>query len=211
MKVCGHTRVEDAIASRALGVDMIGVVGVRSSPRYVPPEAVARFRSAVGEVFYVVDYESVDSMLEVGRLAGAIQVHRHLSRWEMRRLGESGLRIIAVVPATAEGVEYVDLVRSHGLMPLIHSTRGRLEPRDLEPFGDISDSGIAGGIGPENAREFLAMKSLPLFIDVSRGVERPGAIGVKDVGRVAELLRIVKGGRGGVRHGEEVEEDGGIP
>ncbi|MGB9733897.1 MAG: hypothetical protein ACP5G6_05295 [Conexivisphaera sp.] len=197
LKVCGHVKVEDAIASRELGVDMIGVVGVRSSPRYVPPEDVSLFRSAVGDVFYVVDYESVDSMLEVGRLAGAIQVHRHLSRDEMRRLGESGLRIIAVVPATEEGVEYVDLVRAHGLIPLIHSTKGRLEPRDLEPFGDISDSGIAGGIGPENAGEFLAMRSRPLFIDVSRGAERPGAVGVKDARRIAEMLGILRTGLGG--------------
>ncbi len=195
LKVCGHTRVEDAVLSRRLGVDMIGVVGVRSSPRYVPPDEIARFRSAVGEVFYVVDYESVDSMLEVGRLAGALQVHRMMSTWEMRRLGGSGLRVLAYVPATEEGVGYAELVRAHGLTPLIHSTRGRLEPGDLEPFGDLSGSGIAGGIGPENARDFLGMRSRPLFIDVSRGAERPGEVGVKDPERIAALLRILGRGR----------------
>ncbi len=190
LKVCGHVRAEDAAESRRLGVDMIGVVGVRGSPRYVPPGELPRFRAAAGEFFYVVDYDSVDSILEVGRISGAVQVHRLMSEHEMRRLGGSGLRVLALVPASDEGAEYIWLVRRHGLTPLIHSVRGGLDPGDLARFGDISDSGISGGIGPDNLGSFLGTGAL--FVDVARGSE--SAPGVKDWGKVRALLGILKGG-----------------
>ncbi|MGC9177990.1 MAG: hypothetical protein ACP5G6_06200 [Conexivisphaera sp.] len=189
LKVCGHVRPEDAVASRAMGVDMIGVVGVRDSPRYVPPHELRRFREAVGEFFYVVDYDSVDSIIEVGRASGAVQVHRLMSDGEMRRLGESGLRVLALVPASAEGSEYIERVRRHGLTPLVHSVGPELDPEDLRYFDDLSDSGIAGGIGIGNAHRFLGVGAM--FIDVSRGSEE--APGVKSPWRIARLVELVRG------------------
>jgi phosphoribosylanthranilate isomerase len=192
LKVCGHVRAEDAAASRALGVDMIGVVGVRWSPRYVPPDKLPNFREIVGEFFYVVDYESVDSIINVGRISGAVQVHRHMSEHEMRRLEDSGLKVIARVPASAEGAEYIELVRRHNLTPLVHSTGDGLGTADLRFFDDLSDSGIAGGIGVENLRKFLGVGAR--FVDVSRGSE--DAPGVKSQWRIMRLLQLVKEGAG---------------
>src|SRR5688572_6633980 len=47
VKICGVTRVEDALAAADLGAHAIGLVFYRPSPRYVEPDAAARIVRAL--------------------------------------------------------------------------------------------------------------------------------------------------------------------
>ncbi|MDX8402632.1 MAG: hypothetical protein R8K47_08380, partial [Mariprofundaceae bacterium] len=80
IKVCGITRLEDAIAASHLGVDAVGFVFYDRSPRYIEPIKAGRiirelppFVSAVG-LFVNPDQEEIDRVLECCAL-GVIQLH----------------------------------------------------------------------------------------------------------------------------------------
>jgi len=80
IKVCGITRLEDALAASALGVDAIGFVFYKKSPRYIEPMKAAAiirelppFVSAVG-LFVNPEQAFIDEVLTCSPL-GVIQLH----------------------------------------------------------------------------------------------------------------------------------------
>lgn len=185
VKICGNTRPEDIMMEEALGVHMVGIVGVKGSPRYVDPSRAELLARHARRPVYVVDHE-VGRIVELSRRFWMVQVHRVMSRSELMELRAHGVRVIAYVPMSSEGLEYIALVREAGHMPLIHSANGRLDVRALRAFGDISDSGVAGGIDVNNAH--LLIGSGAMFMDVSRGSEV--APGVKDPAKVRFLVGV---------------------
>ncbi|MBL4760124.1 MAG: phosphoribosylanthranilate isomerase, partial [Mariprofundaceae bacterium] len=80
IKVCGITRLEDALAASALGVDAVGFVFYKKSPRYITPMKAAAiirelppFVSAVG-LFVTPEQSFIDEVLSLCPL-GVIQLH----------------------------------------------------------------------------------------------------------------------------------------
>ena len=184
LKVCGITRVEDAIMARSLGADMIGVIGIPGTPRAIGAEEFRMIRQRIGDgLVFVTD--SISQAESVAGMADIVQIHRIMNEQEMRRLKG---RVIAYVPANDFGRGYIEVVRKHGFTPLIHSVNGRLSSQDLIKFGDISDSGIAGGIGVDNVAEFIG--SGAMFIDISSGVEEtPGIKSPWKIRRIAGMIK----------------------
>ncbi len=80
IKICGITRVADALAAVQCGADAIGFIFVQSSPRYIPPEMAAEIvgalPAAVLPVGVFVD-ASRDSIVDAVNVAGirALQLH----------------------------------------------------------------------------------------------------------------------------------------
>ncbi len=184
LKVCGITRVEDAIMARSLGADMVGVIGIAGTPRAIRAEEMQMIRQCIKDgLVFVTD--SISHAESVAGRVDIVQVHRIMNEQEMRRLKGT---VIAYVPANDFGTGYIEVVRKHGFTPLIHSVNGRLSSQDLIKFGDISDSGIAGGIGVDNAAGFI--KSGAMFMDISSGVEdSPGVKSPWKIRRIAGMIK----------------------
>ncbi|MGC8661293.1 MAG: hypothetical protein ACP5TZ_02165 [Nitrososphaeria archaeon] len=184
LKICGITTVEDAITAKSLGADMIGVIGIRGTPRVIKAEELAKIRLYIMEgLVFVTD--SVDAAeLMLGNV-DLVQVHRVMGEEEIGKLHG---KVIAYVPANDFGTNYIKKVREHGFTPLIHAVNGRLRPEDLVKFGDISDSGIAGGISVDNVSQFMDIDAM--FLDISSGVEdSPGRKSPWKIRRIAGMVK----------------------
>ena len=80
IKVCGITRLEDALCAASAGVDALGFIFYRKSPRYIDPEEARQiieqlppFIDTVG-VFVDREREEVEEIIHYCRL-GYVQLH----------------------------------------------------------------------------------------------------------------------------------------
>jgi len=80
IKVCGITRLEDALCAASAGVDALGFIFYRKSPRYIDPEEARQiidqlppFIDTVG-VFVDQEREEVEEIIHYCRL-GYVQLH----------------------------------------------------------------------------------------------------------------------------------------
>lgn len=195
-KICGITRVEDALTAVEAGADALGFV-FAPSPRRLTPAAAAGivrelppFVTTVGLVVDedprpILDHclldvlqfhgsEPPESLATCGRRA--IKAFRIRSAADLDRLAEyncaSALLLDAFVPGIAGGT-------------------GKRFPWDLareaKRFGKPVI--VAGGLTPENVGECIRTTQ-PYGVDVSSGVE--AAPGIKDPKRLRAFLAAVR-------------------
>ncbi len=124
IKVCGITRLEDALCAASAGVDALGFIFYRKSPRYIAPEEARQiidqlppFIDTVG-VFVDQEREEVEEIIHYCRL-GYVQLHGQESPKYCERLLRSAspcevIKAFRVGPqTTAEEFEpYVPFVRA---------------------------------------------------------------------------------------------------
>lgn len=192
IKVCGLTRVDEAVACARLGVWGIGVVFAEGSPRRVDAAAAAAIcaalPAAVARVGVFVDPEPA-ATADLARRVGLthIQVHGRADipalRWA------TGLPVIAGVRVDGPGALAVaeaspaDLVLLDAAVAGVHGGTGTTFDWDLlESHRPVRPFGVAGGLSPANVAE-AAARLRPALVDVSSGVE--AAPGRKDPARVA--------------------------
>jgi phosphoribosylanthranilate isomerase len=195
VKVCGITRLEDALSAVAAGVDAVGFVLVPESPRFVAEaEAAAisrRLPPEIAKVGVVVDL----APREVRRLARrigltAIQAHGD----EPPDLcGEYGLPVVKAV-AAGDGFRWESLepYRSYPVLLDAASDRARGGTGRLANWEQARlarEQGftvlLAGGLGPGNLREAVQAVA-PVAVDLNSGVE--SAPGIKDADLVRSAL-----------------------
>jgi phosphoribosylanthranilate isomerase len=199
VKICGITRMEDALAAAAAGADAVGFVFHAPSPRAVTPEAAREmvlamppFVSRVG-LFVDAAPETVAAILDTVPL-DLLQFHGDECPADCDALGRPYLKAVPMAPGT-DPVAYMDayphaagfLLDSHG--------NGRTGgtgmtfdwdriPRDLRHC-----LVLAGGLNPENVADAVR-RVRPWAVDVSTGVEaRPG---IKDPARMQAFVDEVK-------------------
>ncbi len=193
VKICGLTHYVDAINAATLGADMLGFIVQPGLLRYVKPEFLDVVRKAVNRPLVAVKLDlNFDGLME---RADYVQVHRVLSREELDALTTYSKKFILYVPGSEEGLRYVKEVnRVSNALVLVDSAR-KGEKLNLEIARKIlderPDSGVAGGITPENVLAYLDLN--PGWIDVSSGVESEPA--KKDVLKMKKLMEVVKGRR----------------
>jgi len=206
VKLCGITRLEDARAAVAAGVDALGFVFSARSPRVIEPEAaaaiIARLPPFVTMVGLFLDPapEQVRAVLRAVRL-DILQFHGNESSSFCR---DFGLRYIKALPMGGAGVDVARLAGEHpdALAFLLDAhapgQRGGLgEVFDWRriPTGLDRPLVVAGGLRPDNVAAAIACHR-PYAVDVSSGVE--SAPGIKDPDRINAFMR-------GVEHGSHVE------
>ncbi|MDQ6950970.1 MAG: phosphoribosylanthranilate isomerase [Mariprofundales bacterium] len=200
LKICGITRLEDALAASMLGVDAVGFVFYDRSPRYIDPQdaaAIVRqlppFVSAVG-LFVNPDQEWIAEVLHYCPL-GVIQLHGDESPEFCASQRRRVLKAIAVREAD-------DLKRiAHYNCPVLldapapagvyGGTGSRFDWSLLanHPLEHDHPLMLAGGVAPENVAAALAIR--PWFaLDVSSSVER--APGIKDQAKLTALVRALQ-------------------
>lgn len=192
IKICGITRIEDALSAVDLGAAAIGFVFWPGSPRFIEPvkarEIAQRLPPLVTAVGVFVD-QPADHVIAVARLVGlgAVQLHGDEDLAYCRGLDSPVIKA-ASVEGAARLVEWpdeivllldaVDPVRRGGTGQTVDWTRAAALARRRRVV-------LSGGLKPENIGD--AIRSVrPFGLDVSSGVE--ASPGIKDAARMQALF-----------------------
>jgi phosphoribosylanthranilate isomerase len=194
IKICGITRLDDALAAAALGVDALGFVLWAASPRATTAAAIGPIVDALPPFVTTVGVFVDPSADDVARARDAglqvAQVHGVIPALPtgMRLLpavslgGGPGTVNPAVPGAGAVLVDAHDPVRRGGTGQIVDWSRVRLVSA-LRPVI------LAGGLTPENVGTAIR-EARPTAVDVSSGVER--VPGLKDHDKLAAFVAAVR-------------------
>ncbi len=201
VKICGITRVEDALDAAAHGCDAIGLVFYERSPRNVGLQRAAEivvalppFVSVVG-LFVDADVEYVRMILASVRL-DVLQFHGDESPAYCAQFGLPYLKAVRVRPET-NLVQYAADYTGAGALLLdaytegVHGGTGQVFDWSLIPVNLPKPIILAGGLNPGNVSEAIR-RTRPYAVDVSGGVEREK--GIKDAGKIAAFMQGVRDG-----------------
>lgn len=193
IKVCGITRIEDAMAAAELGADALGFIFAESPRRVNMTEAkeiidqLPPFVSTVG----VFVNAAVDEVCRVRDFCGldAVQVHGQINDDDMDRIGGRVIRVIRVAP---------DDELDHRVYPGATILLDTFSKKAAGGTGQTFDWNkavelaknrtviLAGGLNPDNvARAVETVK--PYAVDVSSGVE--SEIRRKDHEKLASFIK----------------------
>ncbi len=202
VKVCGITRIEDAIACGELGVSAIGCVFYEKSPRYVELSRAKEIFSAFKEVgngitVGVFVNPSPRDLLKMVEETGVnfVQLHGEESPEFVRKLLQRNIGVIKTLflarnPFFESARLYScdTILAEHGLKGI----GGTGQSWSWEEASIIKKNGkkliIAGGIDETCVQEAVG-KAMADGVDVSSGVEK--APGVKDIGKIERFMTIV--------------------
>jgi len=201
VKICGLTRLEDALAACELGADALGFVFHPPSPRYVSPEEVREIVSSlpplVATVGVAVDLPAgeVERLVEVSGV-DRVQLSGEESPEYCRTLAVPWFKAIKI--GRREDLERIKTYGRGGtylldtLAPGLAGGSGRsfdwAWAAEANRYGRII---LAGGLGPANVRRAIET-ARPYAVDVAGGVEsRPG---VKDHEKLAAFIAAAKSG-----------------
>ena len=209
IKICGLTRVEEAVACASLGVDALGFVFYPKSPRAVTlhqvREIAAALPSSVCRIGVFVDesYETIITSARASRLH-AVQLHGHESPELVKKLRAAGLMVIKTLfsvrePFFAQARQFsadAFLVEC-GSGPLPGGNARAWDFSLLETFGKKNQLILAGGLSIDNVSEAV-LSCRPDAVDISSGVER--SPGRKDLNKVKSFIQAVRCTRTAITH-----------
>jgi phosphoribosylanthranilate isomerase len=199
IKFCGITRREDALAAAQLGVDAIGFVFHRKSPRYVDPgraAAIVRelpaFVTTVG-LFVDPSAAEVQAVLAAAPL-DLLQFHGAEPPEFCAGFGRPWIKALAVAPGVDLLQSAANYAGSRGLLldafvPGMHGGTGTKADWSAIPQSLPLPVILAGGLTPANVGEAIRAVR-PWAVDVSSGVEREK--GVKDHEKMVAFIRGVR-------------------
>lgn len=208
VKICGITRIEDAIAAADAGADAIGLNFYPESKRCVTLQrarAIAtavRGRVALVGLFVNAPFEAVDRMDRMVEL-DLLQFHgdetpAFCARWGGRVI--RALRIAAESDlAQIAAYDSAHCVMLDAAVPGVYGGTGvmgewALARKAVEAGGKII---LAGGLTPENVAAAIETV-MPFGVDTSSGVER--APGIKDHARIAAFISAARSAGAGQGH-----------
>ena len=201
VKMCGVTRVDDALAAARLGADFVGMILHAQSPRMISPrrarqivDALPASTEPVG-VFVDAPPPQVTQACESVRIS-RVQLHGNEQPQHVRSL--SGLRVWKVLRVDGELREKVTVWRMQPLDAVLFDAArgGSGVENEWQVIADARGSmeGVrfiaAGGLSPENVAGVVRMLR-PWAVDVSSGVE-DGTKGVKSHEKIEAFVRAVR-------------------
>ena len=206
VKICGITRVEDALCAAEAGADAIGLVFYARSPRNLTleqGEAIARaLPPFVATVALFVDPEpELVRAVEARVRPDLHQFHGEETPAFCAAFARPYLKAVRV----RQGTDLLQYCASHagarGLLldAYVEGVAGGTGHRfdwDLIPAGLPKPVILAGGLGPDNVAEAIR-HTRPWAVDVSSGVE--AAKGIKDARRVQSFMKEVRNADGSIR------------
>jgi len=196
VKICGITRVEDALIAVAQGADAIGLVFYPPSPRYVSPAQAAEIVNALPAFITVValfvdasraDVEAVLSQVNID----LIQFHGQETADECRQYGKSYMKAIRVKSDT-NLVQYTTKYSDAKALLLdtyaegVPGGTGQVFDWTVIPKNLSKPIVLAGGLDAENVEQAIRQVK-PYAVDVSGGVEFKK--GIKDAAKIAAFMR----------------------
>lgn len=199
VKICGITRVGDALAAARHGADAIGLIFYRPSPRLVSPEAAREIAASLPPfvarvaVFVNASRAEVEAAIDACR-PHLLQFHGEESAEFCRGFGIPYLRAARVRP----GIDLLEF-----LSPFDDAAGWLLDAYREELYGGTGEAFdwglvprtlerplvLSGGLDAANVGAAIS-RLRPWAVDVSSGVET--AKGVKDERRIAALMEAVR-------------------
>ena len=208
VKVCGITRLEDALAALAAGADVLGFNWVPASKRYLEASQIRAIvaelaRRAPGQATNV----AVVADLGAGR-AQALRAELGVDRLQLHG-DEPADQVVSLAPWAFKALriashEDVQLARDYPGHPLLvdakvegqlGGTGQRIDWPLVEPLARTRPLILAGGLTPENVAQAVSAVQ-PWGVDVASGVERDGDPRSKDP---EKMRRFVAAARGAAR------------
>jgi phosphoribosylanthranilate isomerase len=197
VKICGITRVQDALAAEQAGVDAIGLNFAESSKRRLSLEQALEISNSVGifmlqvGIFVNQPLEVVKEIAQTLRL-GAIQLHGQEDAAYAKTLGKD-FHIIKAV-SFQESLDPRTLLDFPADALLLDG----LKPGSGEGFDWSVASAwkglpkliLAGGLTPDNVQKGITALD-PYAVDTASGVE--ATAGIKDPQKIQDFVRAAKG------------------
>ncbi|MBN2036637.1 MAG: phosphoribosylanthranilate isomerase [Chitinispirillaceae bacterium] len=199
IKICGITRFEDAKIASSVGVDALGFIFYRKSPRHVSPEEAAliirQLPPFVSRVGVFVD-EELDKVIAIARATGVdtVQLHGTESPRYCSKVPLPVIKAFSIGPDTDLSL----LEQYHVSGFLLDTWASGQHGGTGKPFDwSIAKSAcvkysriiIAGGLNPSNIEEALETVH-PYGVDINSGVEvKPG---IKNPRKMLDAVRIVR-------------------
>jgi len=204
VKICGLTRVDDAIACARLGAQWIGLNFHPGSPRYVEPEDAAVIVAALPASARAVGVFVDRPASEVAAIANGlgiriVQLHGNEPPEDLAELRSFEIvRAFRIDRASgwSRVTEYLNRAAELGRAPdavlIDRQVPGEMGGTGVIVADDVLDSIpplprliLAGGLTPENVAA-RAARVRPWMVDVASGVE--SSRGLKDLTRVAAFI-----------------------
>jgi len=199
IKICGITRLEDALDASHLGVDALGFVFYKRSPRYIDPQKAAAilrqlppFVSAVG-LFVNPTQAEIDTVLGSCPV-GVIQLHGDETPEFCQAQPRRVMKAVAI--STAEDLKRASryncpvLLDARAPAGVYGGTGTRFDWSLLKDYTHDYPLSLAGGLNVDNVRDALAVRQW-FALDVSSGVE--ASPGIKDAGKMRAFIAAVNG------------------
>ena len=201
VKICGITRLEDALAAVAAGADALGFVFYPQSPRYIAPEAAAvlirKLPPFVSTVGLVVNpqREEIEQLLMAVPLS-LLQFHGEESNTFCAQFQRPWIKALAVKPGVdvlAALAEYPD---ASGILldawhPELKGGTGQTFDWKNFPHNTSQPLILAGGLNPANVAGAIRA-TRPYAVDVSGGVEL--SKGIKSAELINAFITAVNAG-----------------
>ena len=202
VKICGITRVEDALAAVHAGADAIGLVFYVPSPRYVTIEQAQKIVAVMPPFVSVVALfvnalpAEIKTVLAQVRI-DIVQFHGDESPAECEQIKLPYYKAIRVKADTNLLQYAVEFKHAKALLLDTYTEAafggtGQVFDWRLVPKNLTKPVILAGGLAPQNVS--LAIQQVrPYAVDVSGGVE--SAKGIKDTAKVAAFMQAVNQSR----------------
>ena len=198
VKICGFTRVEDALYAARLGVDAVGLVFYPPSPRnvqiHLAVEIVKALPAFVSVVALFVDEQEalIRNVLEQVPI-DCLQFHGNEPPEACRIYGKRYIKAINVqentdIPGLAKRYADADALLLDAYHPNEKGGSGNRFDWGLIPKRCDLPVILAGGLEASNAK-IAVEKVRPYALDVSSGVEAKK--GIKDKDKMAAFLAAV--------------------
>ncbi|QLF91859.1 phosphoribosylanthranilate isomerase [Pseudomonas sp. ABC1] len=198
-KICGITRVEDALIAAEAGADAIGLVFYAASPRAVDVQQARRIVAALPPFVTTVGLFVDASRCKVDEILDAVALDRLQFHGDESPEYCEGFRLPwykALRVRSAEGVleetqryRQASAILLDAYVPGIPGGTGAVFDWDMIPDHLPSPLILAGGLDASNVQEAIA-RVRPYAVDVSGGVEREK--GIKDADKVRNFVARVR-------------------
>ncbi|MFC2973507.1 phosphoribosylanthranilate isomerase [Azotobacter bryophylli] len=199
-KICGITRVEDALVAAEAGADAIGLVFYDRSPRAVSVQQARAIIAALPPFLTTVGLFVNASRCEIGEILDAVpldllQFHGDETSAQCEGHGRPYIKALRVRPGEDIAACCAEYNQASGILldtyvPGVPGGTGEAFDWSLVPANLGKPVILAGGLTADNVRAAIAQVS-PYAVDVSGGVE--ASKGVKDAEKIRAFIREVRG------------------
>ena len=200
VKICGITRVEDALAAAAAGADAIGLVFYAKSPRAVDIEQARAILAALPPFVTTVGLFVDAERSELERILASVpldllQFHGDESVQQCEAFGRPYIKALRVKAGDDIAAQVARYPSAQGILldayvEGVPGGTGEAFDWSLIPQTLSKPLILAGGLRPDNVAEAVS-RVRPYAVDVSGGVE--ASKGVKDVEKVDAFIRAARG------------------
>jgi phosphoribosylanthranilate isomerase len=199
VKICGITRVADALVAAECGADAIGLVFYQPSPRCVDIATAAAIAREMPPFVTTVGLFVNAAADAVARVAGEVRIdllqfHGDESPAFCRDQARPWIRALRMQPGIDLAAEIARYDGARGVLldayrPGVPGGTGETFDWGRVPVELAGRIVLAGGLGPDNVANAIRQVR-PFAVDVSGGVEREK--GVKDADRIKRFIDEVR-------------------